>query len=392
MATEIVLPQWGMEMQEGTVVKWFKDEGDTVETGEPLVEIETAKLTSELESSASGVVAHILVPVGETVPVRAALAIIADPGESVPRPETRAQAPASATSAPSSARSSASGAPAVQVTPVARRLATEHGVDLSTVQGTGPHGRITDGDVQRVIDGESTPSPAADATVAEVVPLKGMRGAIAERMLQSAQTAAAVTLTTEADVTELVSLQRDLVAAWRSRRLRPLELEFLVKAVGRELKRHSRLNAIVADQEIRVLEEVNVGVAISITDGLIVPVIRRADAKSLLDIAWEVRKAANKARKGDLTPEDTMGGTFTITSLSALDVDSFTPIINPPQVAILGVGRTVEKPSVYEGEIVARSMMHLSLTFDHRALDGAPAGEFLRGVKASLEDPAWMED
>ena len=393
MATEIVLPQWGMEMQEGTVVKWLKEEGDPVREGEPLVEIETAKLTSELESTASGILVHILVPIGETVLVRAPLAIVAAPGESVPRPGRAAPRPAPDTATPSAAGAVATtDRPTVQVTPVARRLAKQHGIDLNAMQGTGPGGRITDADVRRVIEGQPSTAPTSAVPVAEVVPLTGVRGAIAQRMLQSVQSTAAVTLTTEADVTELGRFQRDLVAEWRPHRLRPLALEFLVKAVAHALKDHPRLNAILVDNEIRVLSEVNVGVAVALPDGLVVPIIREADQKSLLEVAQAVREVANKSREGNLAPEETMGGTFTITDLGALDVDAFTPIINPPQVAILGVGRTVEKPAVRNGEVAVRLMMYLSLTFDHRALDGAPAGKFLRAVKRYLEEPRWMRE
>ena len=391
MATDIVLPQWGMEMQDGTVVKWMKAEGDTINQGEPLVEIETAKLTSEMESTASGVVAHILVQPGETVPVRTLLAIVADPGESVPRPETaKPAAKARAATAPPAVGGRPSASP--QVTPVARRLAKEHGIDLATVEGSGPGGRISDADVRRVIDDGAQAAPSIDigVPVANVVPLSGMRGAIAKRMLDSAQGSAAVTLTTEADVTDLAKLQRDLVAEWRSHRIRPLELEFIVKAVARALGEHPRLNAVLVGDEIRELSEINVGVAMALEEGLVVPVVRDASQKSLLEVAQAVRDIANKSRKGGLSPEETMGGTFSITTLGTFDVDAFTPIINPPQVAILGVGRTVEKPAAHEGEVVIRSMVHLSLTFDHRALDGAPAGQFLNGVKKSLESPDWM--
>jgi pyruvate dehydrogenase E2 component (dihydrolipoamide acetyltransferase) len=392
MATEIVLPQWGMEMQDGTVVKWLKNEGDPIEQGEPMVEIETAKLTSEMESTTSGVLAHILVQVGETVPVRTVLAIVAAPGETVPRPERATPAAAQTPAASAATSAEAAARPTVQATPVARRLAKDHGIDLGTVQGTGPNGRITDADLRRIIEGQPEAATATDVPVTEVVPLTGMRGAIAQNMLKSAQGTASVTLTTEADVTELAQLQRDLVAEWRTHRIRPLELEFIVKAVASGLKSHPRLNAILVDNEVRVLEEVNVGVAMALPQGLVVPVIRMADEKGLLETAQAVREIANKSRRGGLSPEETMGGTFTITALGAFDIDAFTPIINPPQVAILGVGRTVEKPAVRDGEVTIRSMMYLSLTFDHRALDGAPAAEFLRGVRRSLEAPQWMRE
>ena len=310
MATEIALPQWGMEMQDGTVVKWLKNEGDPVEQGEPLVEIETAKLTTEMESTASGVLAHILVNVGETVPVRAVLAIVAAPGDAVPRPQRAA--PPSATSAataptqvarPPAGRPS-DGRPSAQVTPVARRLAKEHGVDLDTVQGTGPRGRITDADVRGAIEGAPATAPAPDVgiPVAKVVPLSGVRGAIARRMHQSAQSAAGVTLTTEADVTDLVSLQRRLVAEWRTHRLRPMETELIVKAVARALKGHPRLNAVLVDNEVRELSEVNVGVAMALPEGLVVPVVRNADQTSLLEIARAVRGRREQVAGGRAVP------------------------------------------------------------------------------------------
>jgi len=272
-------------------------------------------------------------------------------------------------------------------------MAREHEIDLGTVQGTGPAGRITEVDVQRSIDARFQAAPVATAVpVASVEPLTGVRGTIARRMLQSAQETAAVTLTTEADVTDLVRLRRDLVAEWRHQGLRPLELEFVVKAVVHALGSHPRLNATLVDGEIRVLSEVNVGVAMAVPKGLVVPVIRQADQKSLLEIARQLREAGNKTRQGNLSPADTMGGTFTITTLGPYDIDAFTPIISPPQVAILGVGRTVEKPAVHDGEIEKRCMMYLSLTFDHRAVDGVPAAQFLRGVKRSLEEPHWMRE
>ena len=392
MATEIALPQWGMEMQDGTVVKWLKNEGDLVEKGESLVEIETAKLTSEMESTCSGVLAHILVQKGGTIPVGAVLAIVGAPGEDVPLPEVHAKSTKQSSSAPTVLTGSDKDSSlAVQVTPVARRIAKEHGIDLTSVQGTGPGGRITDKDVRAIIDNQDEISQSIVVPVAEVVPLTGMRGTIAQRMLKSSQGSANVTLTTQADVTLLTQLQKDLVSEWRKHRIRPLELDFIVSAVARMLKLHPRLNAMLVENEVRELSEVNVGVATALPQGLVVPVIRQADQKDLLELAKAIRKVAKMSRNGDLVPEDTMGGTFTVTDLGAFDIDVFTPIINSPQVAILGVGRTLEQPVVYEGEVTKRSMKYLSLTFDHRALDGAPAGGFLRAVKRYLEAPADMK-
>jgi pyruvate dehydrogenase E2 component (dihydrolipoamide acetyltransferase) len=448
MAQEIVLPQWGMEMQDATIVKWLKQEGDSVQVGESLVEVETAKIETEMESTASGVLAHILVPEGATVPTRTVLAIVAAPGEQVPRPPgaapsvttasaTTPATPSSATSAPPrlagqgvpqvvpaarrlaqergvdlaqvqgtgpggrilledvqraiDARTAAPPAPSgvsVQVTPVARRMAQQHGIDLSQVAGTGPRGRILSEDVERAIAAQAQPTAQPTAQPAQVVPIRGIRQTIATRMLQSLQTMAQVTLTTEVDVTDAMKLREGLARHWKDGGLSPLHL--VIKASAQALKEHPRMNAMQRENEVALVQEINVGVAVSLPEGLIVPTIRRADEKHLAQIASESRDLANKAREGKASYEEVTGGTFTITNLGAYGIDAFTPIINTPQVGILGVGRVVEKPAVYQGEIVKRSMMFLSLTFDHRAIDGAPAAEFLNTVKGHLEEPWWM--
>jgi pyruvate dehydrogenase E2 component (dihydrolipoamide acetyltransferase) len=440
MAEEIVLPQWGMEMQDAMIVKWLKQEGDAVQVGEPLVEVETAKIETEMESTASGVLAHILVPEGATVAIRTVLAIVAAPGEQVPRPPAASAATSDPTTArttqPAMAVSPASqGAP--QVVPAARRLAQEGGIDLSQVQGTGPGGRILLEDVQRALDARSAiPLPPAAASVqvtpvarrmaqqhginlsqvhgsgprgrilvedvekviaaqaqpagqaAQVMRIGGIRQTIATRMVQSLQTMAQVTLTTEVDVTDAMKLREGLARHWHDAGLSPLHV--VLKATARALKEHPRMNAIEREHEIELVQDINVGVAVSLPEGLIVPTIRRADEKSLVQIARETRDLANKAREGQASYDEVTGGTFTITNLGPYGIDAFTPIINAPQVGILGIGRIVEKPVVYQGEIAKRSMMFLSLTFDHRVIDGAPAAEFLHTVTAHLEDPWWM--
>ena len=389
MPTNVILPQWGMNMQEGTLVKWLKKEGDSVSQGEPLVEVETAKINSELESPSAGVVAHILATEGSTVQVGSVVAIIAAPGEQVARPAPAAPA-APTSAAPSTTVPLASPRPATagasgQVVPAARRLAQQHNLDMALVQGTGPGGRITEADVQRALDTRDRPAPPPGVT-----PLTGVRKTIAERMLQSIQTMAQVTLTTEADVTEMVAIRKELLAQWRPHRLRPMDQDLVIKAVARALADHPSVNAVLDSSGLRRMAEVNIGVALALAEGLIVGVVHNANKKTLLTIAQEVRDLAAKARDGKLSPEDVTGSSFTITSLASFDIDAFTPIINPPEVAILGVGRIVEKPAIHQGEIAKRSMMFLSLTFDHRALDGAPAAQFLQTVKRYLEEPRWM--
>ena len=459
MASEIVLPQWGMEMQDGTIVRWLKQEGDTVAEGEPIVEVETAKLQTELESTASGVLTRIVAQEGEIVPIRGVLCVIAEPGEEVAAAPDPAAASASVSPSPAAqAVSTSNGAAAglrVQVVPAARRLARDRGLDLSQVRGSGPNGRIVLADVEAALqapaapaaaDGTgagrvpvvpaarrlardnnidlatvtgsgpqgriliedveaaiaarsalaSAPSDAPELSADGVVPLTGIRGAVATRMLQSIQTTAQVTLTTEAIVTEAMRLRRGLSrhhAEEAGGNIGPLPV--VVKATAEALRRHPRMNAIEttgADgtAQVQMLSEINIGLAVALEEGLVTPVIRGADGKSLAQLAAENRDLAARTREGRTRPEEISGGTFTITNLGANDIDGFTPIINPPQVGILGVGRVVEKPVIVNGDIVKGETMYLSLTFDHRVIDGAPAAEFLQTVKGLLEDPWWM--
>ena len=452
MAWEIVLPQWGMEMQDGTIVRWLKQEGDTVAEGEPIVEVETAKLQTELESTASGILSRIVAQEGQIVPIRGVLCVIAEPGEELeplagPAASARAPSAAPTTQAAPAANGARANGVSVQVVPAARRLARERGVDLSqvggsgpsgrilladveaalhapaaaeppegrvpvvpaarrlarennidlaTVTGSGPQGRILIEDVEAAIAAQSAPAAAPGPAAGGVVPLTGIRGAVATRMLQSLQTTAQVTLTTEAIVTEAMQLRRGLSrhhAEEAGGGIGPLPM--VVKATAEALKRHPRMNAIETTSagggaQVQLLSEINIGLAVALDEGLVTPVIRAADGKSLAQLAAENRDLAARTREGRTRPEEITGGTFTITNLGANEVDGFTPIINPPQVGILGVGRVVEKPVIANGEIAKGETMYLSLTFDHRVIDGSPAAEFLQTVKRLLEDPWWM--
>jgi pyruvate dehydrogenase E2 component (dihydrolipoamide acetyltransferase) len=377
MATEIRLPQWGMGMRTGTIVRWLKREGEPVQAGEPLVEVESAKVTSLVEASSSGVLLRILVPEGKEVPVRTVLGLIGAPGEQIADIAATGSPPATATTPASPAASTATRGPSspVQVTPVARRLACDHGIDLSQVQGSGPGGRITEEDVQRAI--------TAASRSAHVIPLTGKRGIIARRMHESLHTMAQVTLTTECDVTDMLQLRAELQQQFA---LTPTDL--IIKAVAMVLKRHPRLNAWVEGAEIRLVPEIHLGIAVALEDSLIVPVVHDADRKSLREIAQETQRLTQHARAGTLTPEEVTGGTFTVTNLGMYGIDAFTPIINPPEVAILGIGRIVTRPAQGPQGLVWRQMLTFSLTFDHRAIDGAPAAAFLQALCEQLASPA----
>ncbi|MDE0613722.1 MAG: dihydrolipoamide acetyltransferase family protein [bacterium] len=370
MATEVRLPQWSMGMEEGQVVTWHKQVGDVVAVDEPLVEIEAEKTTDDVLAPVAGTILEILVAEGETVPALTVLALIGEPGEAVasPAPPDR---------------------PSVQITPVARRTAKELGVDLASVTGTGPGGRITEYDViSHATDtpaetvGERAPSPTT------TVPLTGMRRAIASRMHESIQSMAQLTLTRQIDATELIAHQQALKAEGSGVSVTDLVL----KAVAVALASHPALNARLEDDVITQHSRIDLGVAVALDDGLIVPVVRDAGTKSLAELSAEVRDLAERVRTKSAKPDDVSGSTFTVTNLGAYGIDGFTPIINPPEVAILGVGRAAEVP-IRDGDNVAwRQMITFSLTIDHRAVDGAPGAQFLQSLAEIIADPAALND
>jgi pyruvate dehydrogenase E2 component (dihydrolipoamide acetyltransferase) len=390
MAVEVVMPKFGLTMNDGIIKRFLKQPGDRVAEGEPLFEVETEKVLNEVPSPASGIVVAFLFGEEDTVDCGVVIAVIAQDGEDLEALKAQYRAaPASSQSeqaptpkaAPAELKA-ASGARR-SITPIARKRAEELGVDLAKVAGTGPNGRVTREDVERAA---TTPRAAAPATAhpqtasaGGIIPLKGIRKTIAERMMQSLQGSAQLTLTTEADVTAAVDLRTDSRG----------EAEFtytdlMIHAAARALRRHVRLNSALEDGAIKLRDEVNIGMAVALDEGLIVPVIRNADRKTLREIAADTKELGRRAREGKLRLEDVTGGTFTITNLGTYGVDAFTPIINHGEAAILGLGRIVERPAIYRGEITRRSMMTLSLTFDHRIVDGAPAAAFLQTVIETL--------
>jgi pyruvate dehydrogenase E2 component (dihydrolipoamide acetyltransferase) len=376
MPIEVVMPKFGLTMQEGTIQQWFKAEGESIEAGQPLYEVETEKVLYEVEAPASGVVAKLLYAPEATVRCAQVVAVIAVPGEdpaavaaqyAAAAPADTAPAAASATAAPSAPAPARAGG--IAATPAARKLAKERDLDLSTITGSGPGGRIAREDVEAAI--------AAGASHA--APLRGMRKTIAERMFKSLQSTAQLTITTEVDVTTMVERRARLKAQFDL-----TYTDLLVEAVAAALREHPRLRVTAEGDAVRPHEDINIGVAVALDGGLIVPVIHQADRLSMEQIAQRSRVLAEKARAGTLGVEEVGGGTFTITNLGMYGIDAFTPIINQPQVAILGIGRIVEKPAVHQGQIAVRSLMTLSLTFDHRIIDGAPAAAFLQAVGQRL--------
>jgi pyruvate dehydrogenase E2 component (dihydrolipoamide acetyltransferase) len=396
VATLVHMPQLGQTMEEGTIITWLKREGEQVTRGEALAQIETDKVVCDLEAAQSGWLHKIIAHEGAKIPVGQPIAVLAAAGEAVNLADLlgtpqAAATPARSDPAPRTAVNATSSpsrdvtSQEVRISPAARKLAREHGLALETLQGTGPGGRIVVEDVERAVAAPAITS-APQERILRTIPLTGIRGTIAQRMAQSWAQVAHVTEVMEVDMTEMVTLRRRRLSMWeREHSVRVSLNDILTFAVARTLREFPDLNARLDGQEIKVLEDIHVGIAVATTEGLIVPVIRHADQRTLWEIAQESAQLADKAQRRTLTLADVAGGTFTITNLGAYGVEIFTPIVNYPQCAILGVGRVAERPVVLPGRIEARSMMYLSLAFDHRLIDGAPAAMFLQQVKDRLE-------
>lgn len=410
MSAPIILPQWGMGMNDGEIVKWLKGIGAPVAKGDQLVEIESSKVNAEVEATVDGTLGRIDIEEGRVVDVGTVLGYVLEAGESdsdLPEPaitggsaSTPAPvAPVARAATPASPGSGPKGGKQV-VTPRARRLAKELGVDLAGVTGTGPSGRVTEDDVRAAESGASSavlsasgvgaPLPESLVPVKETIRLSGLRGTVARRITESAAIPT-VTLSTHTDVTETLAFQRELVGEWRQHKLRPQYQDLVIAAVARALKETPAANAHLVGDEIRIFDEVHVGIAMAVPEGLLVPIIKNADQKSLLEIAQEVRELARKAKANSLSIDEMTGSTFSITNLASYGIEDFNPLLNLPEIGILGVGSVEDVPAVVDGEVAVRSIGHLNLAFDHRAWDGAPAAEFVRLIAKYLSGPNWMK-
>ena len=403
MAVEIVMPSPGMYTIEGEVTRWLVPHGAPVEAGQPVLELTTEKATIEITAPAAGILSHAR-SAGERVQVQGLLGHVLAPGETPPAPPSTpvpAPGPAAAPPAPAMPAPGAPSPPAaipLRVTPVARRRAADLGVDLAGVAGSGPNGRITEADVLAAAGvgdhGEVAAGTVATASprVVRRVPLTGMRGLIARRMQQSLATTAQVTLTRELDAGPLVQARQALPRSATDRAAGPAPVSYdvlLARALAAALEAQPALNAVVEEDTILVLADVHVGVAVAVADGLVVPVLRAPARRPVLELADELDRLVRRAREGRLRPEDMDGGTVTLTNLGAQHVDVFTPILNPPQSVILGVGRIAPRPFVdASGQLTVRPTVHLSLTFDHRVADGVEGAALLDRIAAQLAQPA----
>jgi pyruvate dehydrogenase E2 component (dihydrolipoamide acetyltransferase) len=403
VATEVILPRLGQGMESGTIVRWLKSEGEAVEKGEPLFELDTDKVTQEVEAETNGVLLKIAVAEGE-VPVGRTVAFIGAEGEDVP--EVASEAPATpAAEEPSNSLLQAKEEPAraaatsgngrIKASPLARRLARERGIDLATLRGTGPEGRIVAEDVERgeagapvatptsnsLLQGKTGPVPTGEV---ERVELSNVRKTIARRLTEAWQIPV-FQLQASADMTRVNAL----VAKLRERdpEVRVTVTDVLTKVCAQALMRHREVNAEFTEEAILLHPSANVGLAVAAPQGLIVPVIRSAERLALTEIARVRGDLVGRARDNKLRAEDLEGGTFTISNLGMYAVERFTAVLNPPQAAIVAVGATEDRVVPADGGTAVRPMVTLTGTFDHRAVDGAPAAAFLQTLKESLEDP-----
>jgi pyruvate dehydrogenase E2 component (dihydrolipoamide acetyltransferase) len=402
MAEQVKLPRLGQGMEAGTVVKWLKSEGEQVAKGDPLFEIDTDKVTQEVESDFAGVLLKISLPEGEA-PVGQTIAWIGEAGEEVaeaaasaepaaepqqPKPQDE-EAPDAGTPetprATGAAGASGSNGGRVKASPLARRIARERGIELASLQGTGPDGRIVAEDVERGAASAGEPSKREAAGEVESVPLTNVRKTIARR-LTAAWQAPVFQLTVSADMTranELVARAREL-----SPDVRITITDVLAKLCATALMRHRNVNVQYADDVLLKFPTANVGIAVAAPQGLVVPVLRSVERRSLVELAAARADAVGRARESRLTTQDMEDGTFTISNLGMYGIEQFVAVLNPPQAAILAVGATVDAAVVRGGAVEVRPTMTMTLTVDHRAVDGAEGADFLRTLKQLVEDPA----
>ena len=405
MYTVIEMPALSSTMKQGTVVSWYKNEGDAVEKGEVLFEVETDKVNVEVESFVSGFLRKIIIDKGIEVPIGTSIAVIADTMdedisdvlETAPSPpvskavETHQEVP----ERPGFQETK------IKISPLAKRIAEEKGVDIRTIRGSGPGGRITRKDIEAAAQGLSGVQPVsitaegeqdilADKEEYEDIPLTKMRKVVAERLQQSKMNAPHFYVDMTADATEIAKLKAILGARSEELHAKISYNDIIIKIVARALKEFPIVNAGFYRDYIRLYKRINIGVAVAIEEGLVVPVLKNADQKSISEISREAAELAHKARNKKLLPSDYEGGTFTITNLGMFGAEGFHPIINPPESAILAIGAIIQKPVVIEGEVAIRSCLKLSLAVDHRVIDGAAASQFLSRIKALIETPALM--
>ncbi len=411
MSNQVTLPRLGQGMESGVIVKWLKSEGDQVQKGDPLYELDTEKVTQEVEADSSGVLLKILANEGEEIEVGKAIAVIGEAGEDISaESDDSAKGEAGEATEVTEDEPAEEGEPVrerederervresderqqnggrVKASPLARRIAKERGIDLAQLHGTGPEGRIVAEDVERAqVSPATAPSAAAiPPTEVEVVKLNQMRKTIARRMTEAWE-APAFQISMSADMTASIRLREALLERVEEGGVRPTYSDILTKVVALALMRHRDVNAHFAGDEVHLFPTANIGIAVAIPHGLVVPVIASCESKSIPEIAAARADIVGRTREGKLRSEDLENGTFTISNLGMYGVERFTAVLNPPQAGILAVGAIEERAVVVDGDLEIQPRMDLTLTVDHRSVDGATASGFLRTVKSFLEEP-----
>jgi pyruvate dehydrogenase E2 component (dihydrolipoamide acetyltransferase) len=432
MASKVIMPKLSPTMEEGQIARWLKKEGDKVSMGEPLAEIDTDKATMEMQALANGVLRKILINEGQSAPLGQLIAVIAEPDEDIasllseaPAPAKEApakeapakeatakeapkEAPAKPEPAPKQpeappepvARSTDNGRAAqvstgrLIVSPLAARMAADQGLDLRSIQGSGPNGRIVKRDIEAALSqpkpapGRFQPATVATASAYRDEPASEIRKVIARRLVTSLGPVPHFFLTTDIEMDRAAEIRRNINALDPDLKISVNDI--VIKVTAAALKQHPEVNASFQEKFIRYYEHADIGVAVAIEDGLITPVVRSADQKSLSQIASEVRDLAERARSRKLKPEEYTGATFSISNLGMFGIDEFTAVINPPEGAILAVGAMTPKPVVRENEIVVRQIMRVTMSCDHRVIDGATGAKFLQTFKKILENPLYL--
>ncbi len=389
MAVEVKLSSLGVNITEGTIVRWLKKEGDSVEKGENLAEVETEKVNFEIVAPESGVLLKLFYGEKTIAPVDSTVALIGKPGEDISaytakKPEEKR--PVRKEAVPSPRKEGPAGA-AANAFPAAKMLAKQHGLDLAEIEGTGAGGRVTKEDVEKFIAQRKEKEGERIPELEEVLPLVGIRKAIADGMSLSVRTAAHVTTIAEVDMSELVRLRSEIGPQWKEEGVNLTYVPFVIRAAVEGIRQFPILNSQMLRDSILVRKYVNFGVVVAIQEGLVTPVLRRVESKSVMEIARSLEKISARARERKLSLEDIRGGTITLSNPGVFGAVIATPIIYQPQNAILWMGRIAKTPVVRNDEIVIRSMMYLCVSYDHRAIDGSIAAQFLQHIRKLLEAP-----
>jgi len=391
MTLQVLMPKVGLTMTEGRIVEWIKQEGDRVEKGEILFVFDTEKVAFEVEAAHSGFLARILKQVDETVQVGEAVGLLTESEEEQAElNREKPRVPQEEPETPGPEVGADRGGDKIRATPMARRIARERGVDLENVSATGVGGRIRMEDVESAAGSAPSPQGAPEEAEGRLVKLSGMRKAIAERMMAGKRNTAQIYMTVSIDATRLLETRERLASLLEKSGggIRPTITDLLMKICASAVSRHPILNTRWTSEGIVWLDAIHMGMAMALEEGLIVPVIRDIGKKTLSEIAKARTSIVEKGKSGELTPDEMKGSTFTISSLGMFGIEEFAAIINPPESAILAVGAILDKPVVIAKEIVVRPVMKITLSYDHRVIDGAKAAEFMKTLKEFLENPS----